>query len=270
LNEITRLDRTSFSASQGFRAALFVVAPLVFGFATGHPELVFATLGAMFVTNTEGPNAEPLPLPALLLACFTEASAFGLGTLAGLSGILAIPLVGFGVFIALLAGGNRPFALVGRFTAIFFAVGVGLPGGSTGGAVERLWLSLLGGLLAFLGAWLQRSLISQKASGGVSSTLEPLTSRLRRYAKLPRPSVPSPQSEAFRHSLAVGAASALGLTIGLARAPEGLLDRRDDNHLVATQDRSYRELHSDDDHRHNRWCGDCRGNYHRDRQRERS
>jgi len=216
LNEITRLERANFSASQGLRAALFVVAPLVLGFATGHPEFVFATLGAMFVTNTEGPNATALPLSILLLACFTEASAFGLGTLAGMTGIMAVPLVGLGVFVALLAGGTRAFAQVGRFTAIFFAVGVGLPGGSIGGAVERLWLSMLGGLLAWFGAWLHRWLTSKGAWGRITNSSELLRSQLKRYARLPRLSAPSPQSEAFRHSMAVGAASALGLIIGLA------------------------------------------------------
>jgi hypothetical protein len=217
LSEITRLDRSNFSASHGLRAAAFVVAPLALGFATGHPEFILATLGAMFVTNTEGPNASPLPLPLLLLACFTEASAFGLGTLASLTGFLAIPLVGLGVFIPLTAFGSRTSAQVGKVTAIFFAVGVGLPGASTGAAFERLWLSLLGGLLAFLGAWLHRSLTSGKAPGGMmSGAFEPLPLQLKRYARLPRLTAPSVRSEALLHPLAVGAASALGFTIGLA------------------------------------------------------
>jgi len=186
LSEITRLDRSNFSASHGFRAAVIVVAPLVLGFATGRPEFVFAALGAMFVTNTEGPNAAPLPLPTLLLACFTEASAFGLGTLASLTGFLAIPLVGLGVFVPLATFDSRTSAQVGKLTAIFFAVGVGLPGGSTGAAFERLWLSLLGGLLAFLGAWLHRSLTSGNAPGGMSGAFEPQSSKLERCARLPR------------------------------------------------------------------------------------
>ena len=135
-----------------------MVAPLVLGFADGHPEYLFATLGAMFVTNTEGPNSARLPIPLLLLACFTEAFAFGLGTLVGLAGPWSIPLLGLGVFLALVMGGDRALAPVAMFTAIFFAVGVGLPGGSERGAVERFWLSLSGGLLAWLGAWLHRAL----------------------------------------------------------------------------------------------------------------
>ncbi len=193
-----------------------VVAPLVVGIATGHPEFVLATLGAMFVTNTEGPNASLLPLPFLLLACLTEPLSFAVGTLVGLTGVVAIPLVGIGVFLALAVSGSQTLAQVGRFTAIVFAVGVGLPGGSSGVAVERLWLSLLGGLLAFFGAWLHRSLTSRKASGGAIDASEPLRTRLKRYTTIPRPSTLLLQSEAFRHSIGVGAASALGLTVGLA------------------------------------------------------
>ncbi len=214
MSEITRLDKSNFSPSHGLRAAIVVVAPLVVGFATGHPEFVFATLGAMFVTNTEGPNSTRLPLPLLLLACFTEAAGLGLGTLAGLTGIFAIPLIGLGVFVALVVAGDQRSALVGRFTALFYAVGVGLPGGSVGGAGERFWLSLLGGLLAFLGAWLHRSLTARD-TGPTASASEPLRSRLKRYAVRPRVSALTFQSESFRNSISVGAASALGLTIGL-------------------------------------------------------
>jgi hypothetical protein len=216
LSQIARLDRSNFSASHGVRAAAIVVAPLFLAFATGHPEFIFVTLGALFVTNTEGPNASPLPLPILLLACLTEASAFGLGTLASVTGVLAIPLVALGVFIPLATFGSGTSAQAGKNTAIFFAVGVGLPGGSTGAAVERLWLSLLGGLLAFLGAWLHRALTSRKAPGGEGGAFEPLPTQLKRYARLPRLTAFSMQSQALRHPLTVGAASAVGFAIGLA------------------------------------------------------
>ena len=110
-----------------------MVAPLVVGFATGHPELVFAALGAMFLTNTEGPNATPTSFRFLVLATFTEPFAFATGTLAGLTGLLAVPLVGAGVSVALVASGtDLELAFVGRFTAIFFAVGVGLQAARAG------------------------------------------------------------------------------------------------------------------------------------------
>lgn len=230
MSEITRLERSNFGPPNGLRAAIVVVLPSVVGFATGHPELVYATLGAMFVTNAEGPNRAGLPLPFLLLACFTEAAGLGLGTLVGLTGVFAVPLIGVGVFLSLVAGGGQKFSLVGRYTALFYAVGVGLPGGSVGGAGERFWLSLLGGLLAFLGMWLHRSLTA-KATGTTAMASEPLRSMLKRYAVLPRVSAVALQSESFRSSVAVGAASSLGFAHrARAGAPAGLLDRGDDCH----------------------------------------
>jgi hypothetical protein len=213
-DEVAHLERSNFSLSAGLQAAAFVVAPLVAGFATGQAEFALATLGAMFLTNTEGPNAAAPPLGTLLLACAAEAFAFALGTLAGIDALLAIPLVGIGVFVVLAAGGNQTSAQVARFTAIFFAVGLGLPGGSIGTAGERLWLALFGGLWALLGTWLRRSSTRERASMG-SKSAEPLLAQLRRYVEV-RPSALSLQTETFRHSIAVGAASALGLTIGLA------------------------------------------------------
>jgi hypothetical protein len=212
LGEITRLDKSNVSFAHGFRAAVLVVAPLFIGFATGHPELILATLGAMFLTNTEGPNSSPLPVRFLVLACLTEAAAFGVGTLVGLTGLLAIPLAGIGVFIALLEGGGAKLAQVGKFTAIVFAVGVGLPGGSTGAAVERFWLLLLGGLLALLGAWAHRSLT--KSSGAASGTPKPWRSELKAFIHDLRLVAPS-SSEGFRNAAAIGVASAFGLAVGL-------------------------------------------------------
>jgi hypothetical protein len=215
LNEITCLDRSVFSISIGLRASIFVMTPLIIGIATGHKEFTFATMGAMFLINTEGPKGATLSVRILLVACFTEAIALGLGTLVGTTGFLAIPLVGIGVFTVLMVESSPRLTQVGIFTAIIFAVGVGLPGGSTSVAIERLWLSLLGGLLALLGVMLHRFLISRKTSGGTDSTSE--SSRIEQihnpvYA---HQRIPLLQSEALRHAIAVGAASAFGLAIGL-------------------------------------------------------
>jgi hypothetical protein len=209
LNDVARVDKSALSFATGLRAAVFVMAPISLGLWIGHPELVYATLGAVFVTNTEGPPASALPLRIVLLACFTEAIAFGLGTLAGTAGLLAIPLMGIGVFMALLASGNRKLTLVGTFTAIAFAVGVGLPGASLSVAGERLWLSLAGGLWALLGAWSHRLVVRKRVSGTASRVLDPVGERLRHYF------TPAPLgSEEFRYAVAVGVASSAGLTIG--------------------------------------------------------
>jgi hypothetical protein len=211
-DEITHIDRSSLSIQTGIRAALLAITPLVLGLAIGQPQWVYATLAAMMVLNTEGPPAAALPLRIVLLACFTEPLAFGLGTLVGITGVFAVPLIGVGVFVARLSSGNPRLAQVGTFTAIFFAVGVGLPGGSAAVAEQRLWLSLLGALWALLGAWIHRSLTSKWRFGGATeSDSEPVGSRAKRYFR-----IPGRKSDEFRLAAAVGASSAVGLGVGLA------------------------------------------------------
>jgi hypothetical protein len=210
--DITRVDRSSLSVQTGFRAAILAITPLVLGLAIGQPQWVYATLAAMILLNTEGPPATALPLSVVLLACFTEPLAFSLGTLVGLSGLFAVPLVGVGVFIARLSVGNPRLAPVGTFTAIFFAVGVGLPGGSVPDAWVRLWICLAGAFWALLGAWAHRTLVSKwhiaGSRGALSGSFGP---RVRGYFRLP-----STRSDEFRLAAAVGAASAAGLAIGLS------------------------------------------------------
>jgi len=210
--DITRVDRSSLSVQTGVRAAILAITPLVLGLAIGQPQWVYATLAAMLVLNTEGPPASALPLSVVLLACFTEPLAFSLGTLVGLSGLFAVPLVGVGVFIARLSSGNPRLAPVGTFTAIFFAVGVGLPGGSIPDAGVRLWIGLVGALWALLGAWVHRTLVSKWHFAGFRSALSgSLGPRARGYFRLP-----STGSDEFRLAASVGAASAVGLAIGLS------------------------------------------------------
>jgi hypothetical protein len=211
LDEVTRIDKSNLSVMTGLRAAAIVMAPLGLGLAIGHPELFYATLGALFVTNTEGPPKIALPLQVVLLACFTEAAAFGLGTLAGTTGLVSIPLMGIGVFLALLASGNPRLTLVGTFTALSFAVGLGLPGGSVSVAGERLWLSLAGGLWALVGAWVHRSLAHSSGSRAPRHSAYSPSARLRHYF------TPAPfDSEEFRYALVVGVASAVGFAIGIS------------------------------------------------------
>jgi uncharacterized membrane protein YgaE (UPF0421/DUF939 family) len=216
LSDIARLERFAFSLSTGFRAAVFAITPLVIGFATGHLESVLVTFGALFVINTEGPPATAIPLRFLILGCFTEAAAFALGTLASTAGPLAILLVGVGVFIALVAGLDPALTQVGTFTAVAYAVGMGLPGGSAAAAGDRLWLFLLGGLWAFLGAWLHWSSKSNSGSRRANQVSAPFSEQLNSYFKVITLGGRPYHSAAFRHAIAVGVASAFGLAIGLA------------------------------------------------------
>jgi hypothetical protein len=53
LKDIRSLDKSAFSITTGFRAAAFAIAPIIAGFALHQPTLLFASLGAIFLTNTE-------------------------------------------------------------------------------------------------------------------------------------------------------------------------------------------------------------------------
>jgi hypothetical protein len=76
VKDIRRLDKSAFSLTTGFRAAAFAITPIAVGFATQQPVLLLATLGAIFLTNTEM-QLPTVPSRILLLACFTEAASFG-------------------------------------------------------------------------------------------------------------------------------------------------------------------------------------------------
>ncbi len=97
----------------------------------------------------------------------------------------------------MLLGAKPGWAQVGTFTAIFFAVGVGLPGGSTADAGERLVLSLLGGLWGFLGIGLRSYFASRRKSGVASSTKGTLVQTISKAASSAN------QSDAIKQAVTV-------------------------------------------------------------------
>src|SRR6185437_15812025 len=106
---------------------------------------------------------------------------------------------------------------ISLFTALFFAVGVGLPGGSIVAAGDRLVFSLLGGLWGLVGVGLHRFVIASKnaASGkrlGVQSTANPTESG---SVEAPHPHASWKRCDTFIHALIVGIASAFGLAIAV-------------------------------------------------------
>src|SRR5947209_10117751 len=140
-----------------------------------------------------------IPSRILLLACFTDAASFGLGTLAATTGHLFSPvLLGIAVFAALAVWSNTKWAAVGMYTAIIFTVGVGLPGSSIQSAGLRTLFSLIGMLWALLGIEIHRFVIShriQLSGPGNAAAGEKQT---------------TPRLEALRSALLIGIASALG------------------------------------------------------------
>jgi uncharacterized membrane protein YccC len=203
VKDIRRLDKSAFSLTRGFRAAAFVIAPIIVDFAIVHQPrlLVLATLGAVILTNTEM-QLPAIPSWILLVACFTEAVSFGLGTLVATTGhSLTIFLLGIGVFVALIARVSPRWTPVGTFTAVIFAIGVGLPGYSIQSAGLRILFSLIGMLWALIGVEIHRLVLSKriKLSESQSAANEQ----------------PMPRLDVLRSALMIGIASALGYTIGL-------------------------------------------------------
>jgi Fusaric acid resistance protein-like len=199
VENVTKLDRSSFDPVTGLRAGLFAAFPLLLGPEIGYVGAAFAALNGMWLTNTEGPSSKAT-LWVLLVACFAESAATGLGTLAGSAGAVTPALVGVGVFLPMLLHGNPKWTRVGMFTAVTFAVGVGLPG-DLEAAVARTVFSLMGCLWVLFGTGAQRYLQGRMSPGsreevhGEESELHP---------------------DALRNALTVGAASAVGIWVGLA------------------------------------------------------
>jgi hypothetical protein len=206
VKDIRRLDKSVFSLTTGFRAAAFAIAPIIVGFAIHQPALLLATLGAIFLTNTER-AFYTIPSRILLAACLIESASFGLGTLVATTSHLLSPiLLAIGIFVALIARVSTKWAPVGTFAAIIFAVGAGLPGYSVQSAGVRTLFSLIGMLWALLGIEIHRFALShriqqqQSQSESTVSEQQPPT---------------QPPLVALRSALMIGIASAIGYTIGL-------------------------------------------------------
>jgi Fusaric acid resistance protein-like len=202
--DIRRLDKSAFDLTVGLRAAAFVIVPIIVGFEIQQPALLFVSLGAAFLTFTKR-FIPTIPSRMLLLVCCTEAAAFGVGTLTATTGHLLSPiLLGIGIFVALFAWSYTKWAAIGMFTAIVFAVGVGLPGYSIQSAGLRTLYSLIGTLWALLGIEIQRFVMShRKQLSGAGSTAAVGEKQS------------TPRLDILRSALLMGIASALGYTIGL-------------------------------------------------------
>lgn len=193
IDDIARIDRSSFNFVTGLRAGIFVLLPMLLVPLVGYRGAGFAALGAMWLTNTESPKSK-MPLWVLTIACITESLAVGMGTLAGNAGFLVPLLGGLGVFIPMLLHGNDRWTRIGTYTAITFAMGVGLPGLS-GAPLLRTSYSLIGTFWALSGIALQRY-------------LEPKTTSIENDNFELHP-------DAIRSALTVGIASAFGFWVGM-------------------------------------------------------
>jgi hypothetical protein len=208
VKDIRSIDKSALSLTTGFRAAAFAIAPIIIGFAIHQPALLLATLGAIFLTNTER-AFYTIPSRILLAACLIESASFGLGTLVATTSHLLSPIfLGIGIFVALIARVSTKWAPVGTFAAIIFAVGAGLPGYSVQSAGVRTLFSLIGMLWALLGIEIHRFALSHRIQQKQQSQSESTVSEQQ-------PPPTQPRLVVLRSVLMIGIASAIGYTIGL-------------------------------------------------------
>jgi hypothetical protein len=213
LHDLTRLDLSRFDPVTGLRAAAFVLTPLVVGAFTGNLlSGLFGTVGANFLTNTEGEGSNATRAGVLAAACFIEPVALALGTLAASTGPLAVPLVALGVFSLLMSRTSPSWSQVGLISTVVFVVGAGLPGGSPSQAAERFLGATAGDIWALIGIWFQRRWAAGARGGSDRVDLAPESSR---HAH-PFVSDLSLRSEAVRQAATTGIAVAVGLSVGLA------------------------------------------------------
>lgn len=206
--DIIHLDKSSFSLTAGLRAAAFIIAPIILAFVIQQPALFLAAIGAIVLTAT-AKMLPTVPSRILLLACFTDAASFGLGTLAATTGHLFSPvLLGIAVFAALAVWANTKWAAVGMYTAIIFTIGVGLPGFSIQSAGLRTLFSLIGMLWALLGVEIHRFALSHRRIQLSGSESAAITTEEQQQ----QPS--TPRLAALRSALPIGIVSALGYTVG--------------------------------------------------------
>ena len=205
--DIIHLDKSSFSLTAGLRAAAFIIAPIILAFVIQQPALFLAAIGAIVLTAT-AKMLPTIPSRILLLACFTDAASFGLGTLAATTGHLFSPvLLGIAVFAALAVWANTKWAAVGMYTAIIFTIGVGLPGSSIQSAGLRTLFSLIGMLWALLGVEIHRFALSHRRIQLSGSESAAITTEEQQQPSTPRLAT-------LRNALPIGIVSALGYTVG--------------------------------------------------------
>lgn len=214
MHELARFEWSSFDPLTGFRAAAFVIAPMLIGASTGFlVQGLFATIAANFLVNTEGKGPTAARLTVLAAACFMEPAALATGTLTATAGLLAIPTVGLVVFLLLTGRANQTWSQVALISAVTFSAGVGIPGASISSASERFWAAMLGDIWILLGLTIQRVARRENKPSVGPSQVAQQQGQGHVHPFLANISV---HSEAFRQALVTGVAASAGLAVGLA------------------------------------------------------
>jgi hypothetical protein len=228
LRSLTTFDTSQIDAWSGLRIAILTMVPMVVGLATNQVAWgLIASLGTFNLSISQNPHSFSRPaLRFLVVTSVVNASALGLGTLVGISGVFAIPLFGFGFFIAAFLAIYADAAIMGLTACVLFSIGVGLPGGGSVTAAEgRFLFSLAGGLLGLVGAMMHGLIASRteknKRHDQASANPSPITanagSRQSYRDRLLKPVTAnlSLRSEHLQFSLAFGIAGAAALAIAL-------------------------------------------------------
>jgi hypothetical protein len=194
-----RLDLT-----RGTRDAALVLMPLVVGYALGLAEAsVLVTVGALNLLLVEAPTPGITRWRVLVMSVVANSVAFGSGTLVALTpGVVQVPLVAVGVFLALWCAGTGDWRPTGFIAAVMFVFPVGLPAATLAGVELRPFAVLLGGIwvLAVLAVL---SLVAPRGAAEIAHEGDaPVGSSVTRSA-------------ALQHSAVVGLTVALGLVIGM-------------------------------------------------------
>lgn len=164
LPDAAHIDRRGLDLVTGLVAAVLVVVPLIVGQSLGSLNgAVFATLGALNLVLAMAARPRITRFPPLAAAAISNASALALGTLVGTTGLWEIPLVALGVGTSLVLASWAGFDSIGLVTAVMFAVGIGIPGGSGPAALDRFILALLGGAWAVVGIALLGPLLARRS-----------------------------------------------------------------------------------------------------------
>jgi hypothetical protein len=204
LKATTRINKEAFNITRGLRAATIAIIPIIIGFAINQPTLSIATLGTTFIAYTEA-HTKNLHWKFLLMACLTQSCAFGLGILSGAAGTFLSPLLlALAVSIILIGRVSPKWNTLSTYSAITFAVGLGVTGYSGDVIKAVLFLSLIalfGGLLGLFGIGLQRFIMHDSCK-----TEKTAVSSLQR---------PMSYSEAIQNAVAVGVACAIGFSIAI-------------------------------------------------------
>ena len=157
LGNLRRFEVSNLRLFYGVIMGCFMMALLIIGLIFNH-ELIFATLGTLFIAGTsvtilEEQRSRRSKINTLILMSVVNALTFAIGTGITTTGFLVVPLCALGLFVISYAGVFPNSKSIIFIAAITFSVGIGQSAG--GGIIdiaERFLLVAAGGLWGLVGS----------------------------------------------------------------------------------------------------------------------